>query len=76
MGNDLMHRDSRSVGLAYVFWLAGLAGFAGMHRLYSGRYISGVIWLVTGGLCGVGQFIDLVFIPRMVEDHNAGRKVW
>jgi TM2 domain-containing membrane protein YozV len=48
----------------------------GLHRFYAGRYISGTIWLLTWGLCGVGQVLDLFFIPRMVEDHNAGRSVW
>ena len=76
MGNDLVRREPASVGLAYALWLGTFLGFAGLHRLYSGRYVSGFIWLFTGGLCGIGQFIDLLFIPRMIEDHNAGRKVW
>jgi TM2 domain-containing membrane protein YozV len=48
----------------------------GLHRLYAGRWLSGIVWLLTGGLCFVGQFIDLFFIPRMIEDHNAGKDVW
>jgi len=51
-------------------------GFCGLHRFYSGRFVSGIIWLLTGGLCGVGQLIDLFFIPRMIEDHNQGRQIW
>ena len=69
-------RSDRSVGWAYAMWLACFFGFFGIHRFYSGRWISGLVWLFTGGLCGVGQFIDLVFIPRMIEDHNLGRDVW
>jgi len=62
--------------MAYLMWLPMFLGFAGIHRFYAGRWASGLLWLATGGLCGVGQIIDLVFIPRMVQDYNQGRDVW
>jgi TM2 domain-containing membrane protein YozV len=68
--------EPRSVPVAYLMWLPVFFGFAGIHRFYAGRWASGLLWLFTGGLCGVGQFIDLVFIPRMIQDHNKGRDVW
>ena len=76
MSTALARGDERSVGMAYLLWLPVVFGFCGIHRLYTGRYLSGAIWLLTYGLCGVGQVIDLFFIPRMVEDHNRGRSVW
>lgn len=76
MSTDLARRDARDVGWAYLLWLPVLFGVCGLHRLYAGRYVSGVIWLLTYGLCGLGQVVDLLFIPRMIEDHNRGRKVW
>jgi TM2 domain-containing membrane protein YozV len=76
VSTELVRRSERNVGLAYLLWLPTLMGVNGLHRFYTGRWISGFIWLFTGGLCGIGQVIDLVFIPRMVEDHNEGRKVW
>ena len=69
-------RSERSVGTAYLLWLPCIFGFAGIHRFYTGRWITGLVWLATGGLCGVGSVIDLIFMPRMVEDANAGRAVW
>lgn len=72
----LQRREPRSVGLAYVLWLSCLFGVSGLHRFYTGRWMSGLVWLLTGGLCGIGQIVDLIFIPRMVEDHNEGRKIW
>ena len=69
-------KQQRDVGIAYLLWLPMFMGFCGLHRFYTGRWISGLIWLATGGLCGFGQIIDLVFIPRMVEDANEGRPVW
>ena len=76
MGEALVRRSPRSVAWAYLLWLPGLVALPGIHRLYTGRTVSGIVWLLTGGLCGVGQLIDLFFIPRMVEDYNDGRDVW
>lgn len=76
MSTSLTVRDERSVGWAYGLWVVGLFGFCGIHRFYAGRWASGLLWLLTGGLCGVGQLVDLLFIPRMVEDHNKGRRIW
>jgi TM2 domain-containing membrane protein YozV len=74
--NALATRQERSVGWGYALWLPALVGVHGLHRLYAGRYVSGAIWLFTWGLCGVGTVVDLLFIPRMIEDHNEGRDVW
>jgi TM2 domain-containing membrane protein YozV len=60
----------RSVGVAYGLWALCLVGVAGVHRFYTGRYITGTIWLFTWGLAGIGLFIDLFLIPRMIERKN------
>ena len=56
--------------IAYILWFVCLIGFFGIHRLYLRRYVTGIIWLLTGGLLFVGQLIDLFLIPGMVEDEN------
>lgn len=63
----------KDTALAYVLWVAGFAGFCGLHRIYMGRYVSGFIWLFTGGLCFIGQIIDAVMMPQMIEDSANGR---
>ncbi len=60
----------RHTGTAYLFWLTCLLGFSGVHRLYTGKYLSGLIWMFTFGLFGIGQLVDLALIPGMVEDKN------
>ncbi len=60
----------RNIGTAYLFWLTCLLGFSGIHRFYTGKYLSGAIWFLTFGFFGVGQLIDLALIPGMVEDKN------
>lgn len=60
----------RSVGWAYGLWALCIVGFAGIHRFYCGRYITGIIWLLTWGIFGLGSLIDLLLIPGMVDYKN------
>jgi TM2 domain-containing membrane protein YozV len=58
--------------VAYILWAVWpLTGLAGLHRFYNKRYVSGFVWLITFGFFGIGQIIDLFYIPDMVEAHNA-----
>jgi hypothetical protein len=41
-----------------------------LQRFYVGRPLSGLVWLFTGGLFGVGWVIDFFLIPEFVEEHN------
>lgn len=60
----------RSTGNSYLLWLLCFVGFCGIHRFYNGKWITGIIWLLTGGLFLVGQIIDLFLIPGMTERSN------
>jgi TM2 domain-containing membrane protein YozV len=57
-------------GTAYILWCLGLLGVCGAHRLYTGKIVTGLIYFLTGGLCFIGQLIDLRLIPSMVEERN------
>ncbi len=63
-------RSMNDIGTSYLFWLGGFFGLAGLHRLYNKKLVSGFLWLFTWGFFGIGQLIDLLLIPRMVEEHN------
>jgi serine/threonine protein kinase len=46
-------------------------GFAGLHRFYVGKIGTGIIWLCTWGLAGIGQLIDIVLIAvGQFKDRN------
>ena len=40
--------------------LLGVLGIAGIHRFYVGKVFTGILWLITFGLLGIGTIIDLV----------------
>ena len=63
-------QERRTVGMAYLLWALCLFGVAGIHRFYSGRYVSGAIWVLTWGLVGIGSLVDLFLIPEMVRASN------
>jgi len=56
---------THSVGIGYILWIFG---FLGAHRFYYGRQITGIIWMFTLGLLGIGWLIDLFLIPSMARD--------
>jgi hypothetical protein len=57
-------------GISYGLWAGWLLGFAGLHRLYLGKYGTGFLWLFTWGLGGIGQLYDLITMRRQVDDAN------
>ncbi len=62
--------DQKGTGTAYLLLGLTAFGFAGLHRFYLGRPLSGLLWLCTWGLLGIGTIIDLVYMPLMVEMEN------
>ena len=59
-GLGLPPRKSKLVAL--ILCILGFFGLAGLHRMYVGKVGSGVLHLLTYGLCAIGTVIDLIAI--------------
>ena len=62
--------DGYRVGVGYGLCCGWLFGFAGLHRFYVGKYFTGLMWLLTLGLLGIGQFYDLVTMKKLIRNAN------
>jgi TM2 domain-containing membrane protein YozV len=45
-------------------------GLLGIHRFYLGKWGTGIIYLFTGGLLGIGWLYDLCTLNAQVSDRN------
>lgn len=55
-----------------VAWiLLTFLGYLGVHRFYMGKWVTGLIWLCTGGLFVVGWLYDLWTLNEQVSDLNS-----
>lgn len=54
---------THSLAMGYLLWLC--LGLLGVHRFYFGRRVSGAVYLLSGGLLGVGWLIDLFLLPSI-----------
>ena len=65
----------KETGIAYALMLFSLIGVCGIQHFYLGKIGRGILWLLTGGLLGVGLIIDLFTLPQQVKNVNARRAV-
>lgn len=53
-----MSDKNRLVALLLCFFL----GYLGIHRFYVGKIGTGILWLLTAGIFGIGYVVDLILI--------------
>lgn len=56
--------------MSYALAIIGLFGVAGIHRFYMGKPVTGLLWLLTGGLFGIGTIFDLITMQTQIEEAN------
>lgn len=62
------HVQQRDTTVAYLLWF--FLGFYGAHKFYLGEVGMGVLYIFTGGLCGIGWLIDAFTMPGVVDRFN------
>ena len=50
-------------------------GYLGIHRFYAGKIWTGILYLFTGGLFGIGFVIDFIIICVGAFDDKLGRLI-
>ena len=66
---DRRYRGGRkSYNLSWI--LLTFLGIFGIHRFYLGKWITGLIWLCTGGLVLLGLLYDLWTLNEQVDEVN------
>ncbi|MEX2445451.1 MAG: NINE protein [Alkalispirochaeta sp.] len=63
------------VSMAYLFWLPSLIGVAGLHRFYLGKPVSGIFFLLTGGIFGLGTLYDALTMPQQVRSARLSQRL-
>ena len=54
-----------------VAWLLfAFLGWLGVHRMYLGKWFTGICYMCTGGLVGIGLLFDLLLLNEQVNERN------
>ena len=60
---------------AYLLWLLSLFGWLGFHHFYLGKPGKGILWIISGGVFGVGSLIDLFTLGGDVDRYNTNEEL-
>jgi TM2 domain-containing membrane protein YozV len=69
---DLRFRAGR-VNYSVAWILLTFLGLLGLHRMYIGKWVTGIIYLCTVGLFGVGYLYDFLTLNDQITVINASR---
>ena len=64
--------DSGPVDHNVTWILLTFLGIFGIHRFYMGKYLTGLLYFLTGGLVGIGILYDYWTLNEQVSEANAG----
>ena len=53
-----------------AFVLLTFLGLFGVHRFYMGKWLTGLLYLLTGGLFLIGILYDFITINQQISDLN------
>ena len=67
---DLRFRAG-SVDYTVAWVLLTFLGFFGVHRMYMGKWVTGIIYLCTAGLLGIGYLYDFWTLNEQITVVNA-----
>lgn len=69
---DFRYAEGR-IDYTIAWILLTFLGVFGIHRLYMGKWITAIIWFLTGGLFAIGYIYDFWTLNGQVSEINSGR---
>ncbi len=58
-----------------VAWiLQTFIGYLGVHRMYMGKWLTGILYLCTAGLAGIGWVYDFCTLNTQISERNAAKR--
>lgn len=69
---DLRFRSGR-VNYSVAWILLTFLGFFGVHRMYMGKWVTGILYLCTFGLAGIGYLYDYWTLNDQITVVNASK---
>ncbi len=65
----------KSKSVAYVLWLVSIFGWLGFQRFYLRKVGTGIIWILTFGVGGLGALTDMFTLGGQVEQYNTNQQL-
>ncbi|MDY6905146.1 MAG: TM2 domain-containing protein [Thermodesulfobacteriota bacterium] len=66
---DFKYQNGR-VDYSVAWVLLTFLGLFGIHRFYMGKWVTGIVYLLTGGIFGLGFLYDLWTLNGQISDIN------
>lgn len=66
--------ETGPIDYSIAFILLTFLGLLGIHRFYMRKWITGLIYLCTGGLLGIGWLYDFWTLNSQVNELNRARR--
>ena len=70
---SIVHPNKKSKATAYGLWCLCFLGVCGAQRFYANKLGSGILYVITFGMLGFGQLIDLFLTAEMIDSYNRGQ---
>lgn len=63
--------NAGSIDYNLAWILLTFLGLFGVHRMYQGKWLTGILYLLTAGLCGLGILYDFWTLNDQISIQNA-----